>query len=65
MVPLEIGDAAGGGPEVRGHVDGEAAGGGVVEGGDDEGLVDVFCGVVEDFPASLRVCVSWDLFLVV
>lgn len=54
VVPLEVGDAACGGPEVRGDVDFQVAGCDVVEGGDDDGLVDVFGCVVEDFPSAWR-----------
>lgn len=53
LVPLEVGDAACGGPEIRGHVDFEVASCDVVEGGDDDGLVDVFCYVVKDFPSAI------------
>ena len=53
MVPLEGGGADRGGPEVGGDVDLEVAGGDVVEGGDDDGLVDVFGYVVEDFPSAI------------
>ena len=53
VVPLEGGGAGRGGPEVGGDVDLEVAGGDVVEGGDDDGLVDVFCYVVEDFPSAI------------
>lgn len=53
MVPLEGGDAARGRPEIRGDVDFQVAGCDVVEGGDDDGLVDVFCCVVENFPAAI------------
>ena len=56
MIPLEIGDAACRGPEIRGDVDFEVASCGVVEGGDDDGFVDVFGGVVEDFPSAWRRC---------
>lgn len=53
VVPLEVGSAAGGRPQVGGDVDFEVAGLGVVKGGDDDGLVDVFCYVVENFPSAV------------
>ena len=53
VVPLEGGGAGRGGPEVGGDVDLEVAGGDVVKGGDDDGLVDIFCYVVEDFPSAI------------
>ena len=52
MVPLQIGSSGCWGPEVGGHVDGEGVGGAVVERGNYDGGVDVFGGVVEDFPAA-------------
>ncbi len=52
MVPLEVGGAGRGGPEVGGDVDFEVAGCGAVEGGDDDGLVDVLGYVVENFPSA-------------
>ena len=52
MVPLEGGDAGGRGPEIRRDIDFQVAGCDVVEGGDDDGLVDVFGCVVEDFPSA-------------
>ena len=52
MVPLEGSAAGSRGPEIGRDVDFEDARGGVVEGGDDDGLVDVFGGVVEDFPSA-------------
>ena len=52
MVPLEGGNAGCRGPEIGGDVDFEVAGCGVEKGGDDDGLVDVFCDVVEDFPSA-------------
>ncbi len=52
MIPFERRDARRRRPEIRRDVDFEGAGRGVVEGGDDDGAVDVFGGVVEDFPAA-------------
>ena len=52
MVPLERSDARCRGPEIGRGVDFQVAGCDVVEGGDDDGLVDVFCYVVEDFPSA-------------
>ena len=49
-----MGGAGRGGPEIRGDVDFEVAGCGVVEGGDDDGLVDVLGYVVENFPSAWR-----------
>lgn len=53
-VPFEGSDAGCGGPQIGGDVDFQVAGCGVVEGGDDEGLVDVLGCVVEDFPSAWR-----------
>ena len=46
MVPLEFGDAGRRGPEIRGDVDFKAAGCDIVEGGYDDGLVDVLGSIV-------------------
>lgn len=53
MIPLELSETAGTGPEIGGDVYFEGVGCGVVEGRDYEGLVDVFGDVGEDFPSSL------------
>ena len=46
MVPLEIGDAGRRGPEIRGDVDFKVTGRDIVEGGNDDGLVDVLGSIV-------------------
>lgn len=51
-IPLEGGGAGSRRPEIGGDVNVEGVGGGIVEGGDDEGLVNVLGGIVEDFPAA-------------
>ena len=52
MVPLEGSDARCRRPEIGSDVDFQVAVYDVVEGGDDDGLVDVLCYVVENFPSA-------------
>ena len=58
VVPLESSGAGGGGPKIRCDVDFKVAGCDVVEGGDDDRLVDVFGCVVKDFPSAWVMLVS-------
>ena len=61
VIPCQACNAGRGRPEIGGYVDFENVRGGVVEGGDYDGLVDVFCGKVEDFPSS---CVVKDSVII-